>query len=197
LQSIIFKKWKPASTSKQPVQDRKNLLEQNFTTTSINQKWVTDITYIHTLKDGWCYFSSIQDLHSRKIIAWRFGKQMTTDLVMDTLNDAIYKVGSAEGLILHSDLGSQYTSQEFESKLENCGIRHSFSKKGCPYDNACIESFHSIMKKEEVYQTTYKDFEHASVRLFQYVEGFYNQKRIHASIGYLTPNEAQNRALVA
>jgi len=197
IRSITRKRWKPASTGKQEIQDRVNLLNQDASTTSINQKWVTDITYIYTKKDGWCYFSSIQDLHSRKIIAWKLSKNMTTQLVLDTLNDAIFKVGSGKELILHSDLGSQYTSNEYEKRLEDLGIRHSYSKKGYPYDNAWIESFHSILKREEVYQKDYQTFEEARISLFQYVEGFYNQRRIHGSIGYLTPNQMQERALVA
>lgn len=153
-------------------------MNQDFTTTSLNQKWVTDITYIDTQKDGWCYLSSIMDLHSKKIIAWNLGKKMDRSLVIQTLKDAVETQGKADGLIIHSDLGSQYTSDDYEKCLESLKIKHSFSRKGCPYDNACIESFHSILKKEEVYQTKYPDYNHAKKQLFIYIESFYNRNRI-------------------
>lgn len=197
IRSIIVKKWKAAPSSKHRIESKENLLEQNFSTTGVNQKWVTDITYIHTVKDGWVYLSTIMDLHTRKIIAWDLGKTMETSLVLSTLNKAITVQGTNEGLILHSDLGSQYTSNEYEKTLKNKDIVHSFSKKGCPYDNACIESFHSILKKEEVYQSLYADYDHANIKIFQYIEGFYNRNRIHSAINYLTPVEMEKMCLVS
>ncbi len=119
---------------------------------------------------------------------------MTTDLVLDTLEKAVQAQEVTTDLILHSDLGSQYTSYPYEARLAKLEIRHSFSGKGCPYDNAGIESFHATLKKEEVYQTSYQTVEEASTKLFQYIEGFYNRKRIHGSINYLTPQEMEERA---
>jgi len=194
IQSIIIKKWRPGHSTSERIQERANLLKRDFSTTGLNQKWVTDITYIHTVKDGWCYLSSIQDIHSKKIIAWSFGKRMTTDLVLDTLDKAVQTQQATKDLIIHSDLGSQYTSESYGTRLNELNIRHSFSGKGCPYDNAGIESFHATLKKEEVYQTSYQTIEEASRRLFQYIEGFYNRKRLHGSINYLTPQEMEDRA---
>ncbi|MTO25117.1 DDE-type integrase/transposase/recombinase [Turicibacter sanguinis] len=97
-------------------------------------------------------------------------------------------------MILHTDLGSQYTSQEFKDLTLDFNIIQSFSRKGCPYDNACIESFHATLKKEEVYQTTYVTFEQARIALFQYIEGWYNRKRMHGSINYLIPEECEQLA---
>ncbi len=139
LRSKIVRNWKPVSSSKRKIENRKNLLNQDFATTGINQKWVTDITYIHTIKGGWCYLSTIQDLHSKKIIAWKFRKRMTTDLVMKTLETAVTYHPENDELILHFDLGAQYTSREYEKRLQELKIKHSFSKKGCPSDNAAIE----------------------------------------------------------
>ncbi len=157
---------------------------------------MTDITYIHTLKDGWTYLSTIQDLHTKKVIGWKFGKQMTKELVIETLDNALLNQTPSENLIIHSDLGSQYTSEAYEAKLNELNIRHSFSRKGCPYDNAGIESFHASLKKEEVYPSkAYENFEAAHLALFQYIEGFYNRKRIHSSINYLTPNQMEELAL--
>lgn len=191
IRSITIKKWRPSQTNGGAIDPRKNLLNRDFSTTGLNQKWVTDITYIHTVKDGWCYLSSIQDLHSKKIIAWSFGKKMTTDLVLNTLNQAVQTQNISKSLILHSDLGSQYTSQEYKEQIDTLGIQHSFSNKGCPYDNAGIESFHATLKKEEVYHTHYQTYEQARLALFQYIESFYNRDRIHSSIGYLTPQEME------
>lgn len=198
LRSITMKKYKPGKQAKVNSEGHKNLLNQDFATTSITQKWVTDITYIHTLKDGWTYLSTIQDLHTKKIIGWKFGKQMTKELVIETLDHALLNHTPSENLIIHSDLGSQYTSEAYEAKLKELNIRHSYIRKGCPYDNAGIESFHASLKKEEVYPSkAYESFEAAHMALFQYIEGFYNRKRIHSSIDYLIPNQMEELALQA
>ncbi|PEI86384.1 IS3 family transposase [Bacillus pseudomycoides] len=191
IRSVVLKKYKPHS-SKSTVEERTNLLEQDFSTTTINEKWVADITYIHTQKDGWCYLASVMDLYSKKIVGYSFSRNMTTNLVVKALENAYYTQKPPEGLILHTDLGTQYTSQEFQTLLANYKIKPSFSKKGCPYDNACIESFHAILKKEEVYRTKYVTFEQANLALFQYIEGWYNRKRIHSSIGYKTPQAIED-----
>ncbi|MEI4800912.1 integrase core domain-containing protein [Bacillus sp. FJAT-51639] len=121
-------------------------------------------------------------------------RHMTTNLVVKVLESAYYTQTPSEGLILHTDLGTQYTSQEFQTLLTNYKIKPSFSKKGCPYDNACTESFHANLKKEKVYRTKYATFEQANVALFQYIEGWYNRKRIHSSIGYKTPQAIEDLA---
>ena len=99
------------------------------------------------------------------------------------------------GIIFHSDLGTQYTSRQFNALLKEKGIIHSYSKKGTPYDNAKIESFHSIIKKMTNYVNRYKSFKEVKIRLFEYIEHFYNRKRIHSSIGYMTPQEKEDEAL--
>ena len=153
--AITVKKYKPHS-SKKVAEGLENVLKRDFTTTSINEKWVGDITYIHTSRDGWCYLASVIDLHSKKIIGYAFGKRMIN--------------------------GLKELCKEFN-------IIQSFSKKGCPYDNACIEYFHSSIKKEEIYRNTYRTFEEANIAIFKYIEGWYNRKRIHSSINYMTPEQ--------
>ena len=153
--AVTVKKYKPHS-SKKVAEGLENVLKRDFTTTYINEKWVGDITYIHTSRDGWCYLASVLDLHSKKIIGYAFGKRMINDL--------------------------KELCKEFN-------IIQSFSKKGCPYDNACIESFHSSIKKEEIYRNTYRTFEEANIAIFKYIEGWYNRKRIHSSINYMTPEQ--------
>ena len=111
------------------------------------------------------------DLHSKKIIGYHFSKQMTTDIIIQALRNAYISQKPKNEVILHTDLGSQYTSKEFKDLTSNLNMIQSFSRKGYPYDNACIESFHATLKKEEVYQTTYVTFEQARLALFQYIEG--------------------------
>lgn len=191
IRSIIRKKYKPA-VNHNPVSERENILKQDFTTTSINQKWSADITYIPTMKDGWTYLASVMDLHTRKIIGYAYSKKMNTAIVMEALDKAILNKQSLKDLVIQTDLGSQYTSVEFENKLVTLGVTHSYSRKGTPYDNSSIESFHATLKKEEVYQTTYSDFEHARLALFEYIESWYNRHRIHGAIGYLTPQKMED-----
>lgn len=191
IRSITKKKFRPQS-NKGKVIEGTNILNQDFSTTTINQKWVADITYIHTLRDGWCYLASVLDLHTEKIVGYSFGRSMTTELVMKALENAYETQKPDNGLILHTDLGSQYTSDDFKKLVKSLNMKQSFSRKGCPYDNACIESFHAILKKEEVNQVQYIDYESARLALFKYIEGWYNRKRIHGSIGYKTPQELED-----
>ncbi len=119
---------------------------------------------------------------------------MTTDLIIQALTNAYASQKPKDEIIFHTDLGSQYTSKEFKDLTSDLNMIQSFSRKGCPYDNACIESFHATLKKEEVYQTTYVTFEQARLALFQYIEGWYNRKRMHGSLNYLTPDEYERLA---
>ncbi len=111
------------------------------------------------------------DLHSKKITGYHFSKQMKTDVIIQALKNAYTSQKPKEKVILHADLGTQYTSQDFQNLTPELNLIQSFSRKGYPYDNACIESFHTTLKKEVVYQTTYMTFEQARVALFQYIEG--------------------------
>lgn len=193
ISSIVIKKFRP-HRSKTQLLERKNILNRDFSTNSINEKWVGDITYIHTMKDGWCYLASVMDLHTRKIIGYSFSRTMDANLVISSLKNA-YKTQRPNGsVIFHSDLGSQYISEAFGAQLKKYKMTASFSNKGCPYDNACIESFHSILKKEEVNRVIYYDFAAARLELFKYIEGWYNRKRIHGSIDYLTPQAKEDLA---
>ncbi len=191
IRSITVQKFRP-TPSKEKVVERENILKRDFSTTTINEKWVGDITYIHTLKDGWCYLASVLDLHSKKVIGYSFSRSMTTELIEKALENAYITQNPNEGVIFHSDLGSQYTSDDFAKKIQSYHMTHSFSYKGSPYDNACIESFHAILKKEEVNHVQYIDFETARIALFEYIEGWYNRKRIHGRLGYKTPQEVEN-----
>lgn len=192
IRSVVIKKFRPCK-SDSVYNGGENLLKRDFSTTNINQKWVSDITYINTLANGWCYLASIMDLATNKIIGWHFSRNMDTALVMKALINAITTSGNLpKGLILHSDRGSQYTSHEYRNKLKELNIEQSFSAKGCPYDNAPIESFHAILKKELVHRRIFKDFEQAKMELFKYIEGRYNRNRTHSGLNYLTPQQAED-----
>lgn len=194
IKSIIIKKFRP-SLSKRRIIEQENVLKRNFEATTINEKWVTDITYINTIKDGWCYLASVMDLYSRKIIGYSMSKFIDTSLALQAVKNAVRLQKPTKALILHSDLGCQYTSSAFKEYIDSTKlITHSFSSKGCPYDNACIESFHAYSKKEEVHLVKYFDFDTARLAIFEYIEAWYNRKRIHSSIGYISPQKCEDLA---
>ncbi|WP_286162594.1 IS3 family transposase [Bacillus sp. AFS029533] len=193
LRSITVKKYRAKQTEKQQEAKYPNILNQNFKTSAPGQVWVSDITYIWT-REGWLYLASVMDLYSRKIIGFSTSSRMTTALPLMALKRAMKSQPPKQGLIHHSDQGSQYRSEEYIQCLEKANIRISMSRKGNCYDNACIEAFHSILKRELIYRETYETRETAEARIFEYIVCFYNAKRIHSAIGYLTPNEMDNKA---
>lgn len=194
LRSIVIKRYRPYKADA-VYNGGENLLNRDFTSTKLNEKWVSDITYVHTIKDGWCYLASIMDLATEKIIGWCFSKTMDRECVLAALNQAAQAQKPTTDLILHSDRGSQYTCHDYRNKVKELGFRQSFSAKGCPYDNAPIESFHAILKKELVHRKIFQSYEDAKLQLFDYIEGRYNRNRIHSSIGYRTPQEMENLLL--
>lgn len=190
IKSIVVKKYKPHSKSS-GYSEGKNILDQDFSTTSINQKWVGDITYIYTKVHGWCYLASVEDLYTRKIIGFAMSKKIDTALTLKALEKAYKNQKPEPGLIFHSDRGSQYISQDYKDKLNQYQMIQSLSNKGNPYDNACIESFHSILKKEYINHKVFNTFEEAQLCCFDYIEGWYNRNRIHGSIGFISPHELE------
>ena len=192
IKSCIVKKYKPASSNKKVESEgKKNLLNQEFETKKLRKKLVSDITYIYVKGYGWTYLATIEDLFSRAIIGYSYGVNMDADLVIDAIKNAEMKGKFAEGGIFHSDLGSQYTSKKLEEYLKEKGLRHSYSRKGYPYDNACMESFNAILKKEEVNLKEYETIEEAKLAIFEFIEGWYNRRRIHSAIGYKTPYDIE------
>ena len=192
LRSVVVKKYNHHASHGAVPNDKVNILKRSFEADTIHQKWCTDITYIHVQKEGWTYLASVMDLCSHKIIGYAYAASMTAELAVKAVKNACLNVKDTEGILLHSDLGSQYTSQIFEKYLSSKGIVHSFSRKGNPYDNACMESFHSVLKKEEIYRHTYSDSTEARRAIFEYIEGWYNRKRIHSAIGYITPQQKED-----
>jgi transposase InsO family protein len=163
-----------------------NLLNQNFSTITINQVWLTDITYIPT-KEGFTYMAAIVDLHSRKIIGWRTSRNIDSELVIAALDQAITLRDPPPGLIVHSDRGSQYASDAFRQRLSKHELTQSMSRRGNCYDNAPMESFFKSYKTEEVQDSIYETHEEATRGVSQYIECFYNPIRMHSSIDYRSP----------
>lgn len=188
LRSRTVKKYKATTNSKHalPVQD--NVLGREFQATKPGEKWVTDITYVWTV-EGWLYLASVMDLYSRRIVGWQMGERMTKELVIGALQQAYGRARPDPGLLHHSDRGSQYASHDYQKQLLTYEMIGSMSRKGNCYDNACIESFHSVLKKELIYLNHYETREQAKQSIFEYIEFFYNTRRIHSSIDYHTPME--------
>ena len=189
IKSITVKKYNHNGNKKVDDTNKENLLAQNFKAEKPSEKWVGDITYIYTKETGWTYLAAVMDLYDLKIIGWSYGLHMTAELVIKAFKQAKTTRGITQGMIFHSDLGSQYTSNEFEELLIENEVKHSYSKKGYPYDNASMESFNAILKKEEVNVNTYETFKEARIAIFEFIESWYNNTRIHSSNGYITPNE--------
>lgn len=133
-------------------------------------------------------------LNSKKIVGYSISKNMDTTMALKAVDNSYKLQKPSDGLILHSDLRSQYTSCDFGECVKNHKIIHSFSGKGNPYDNARIESFHSVLKKEEVNLVKYFDFDTARLAIFEYIESWYNRERIHSSLGYITPQEWEDKS---
>ena len=193
LRSITVKKYNHSGNSKcDNKKEYKNLLEQDFKANKPGIKWVGDITYIYTKETGWTYLAIVMDLFDLKVVGWSYGLNMTDNLVIEAFYKAMKNREINENGIFHSDRGSQYTSNNYEKLLEDLKIKHSYSKKGYPYDNASMESFNAILKKEEVNVSNYETFEEAKLAIFEFIESWYNNQRIHSSIDYLTPNQKYN-----
>jgi putative transposase len=188
LRSCVCKKFKIQTTdSNHNLPIAPNLLNQQFKVEKPNQVWVTDITYI-PCREGRLYLASVLDLCTREIVGWRLQERMTTDLVLGALQDAYVAKKPKKGLLHHSDRGSQYASEDYQEQLKTYKMKSSMSRKGNCYDNACIESFHSILKKELIYcSPRFKTKQQAYDEIYSYLEFFYNRKRIHSALGYLSP----------
>jgi putative transposase len=187
LRSCVSRRFKVKTTdSNHKLPIAPNVLEQKFTAEEPCKVWVADITYIPCL-EGRLYLASILDIFNREVVGWRLGSRMTTELILGALQDAQEAKQPEEGLIHHSDRGSQYASEEYRKQLDQFDMNPSMSRKGNCYDNACMESFHSLLKKELVYCTRFKTHKQAYEAIFRYIEFFYNRKRIHGSLGYLSP----------
>ena len=179
-------KYRPYRTGKTDGRYKPNIVLQQFHQEAPNQVWAGDITYIQT-NIGWVYLAVVIDLFNREVIGYSIGKKINAELARSALGNAIAHYGVKEGLIFHSDRGAQYSSKSYEKMLEQNGITGSMSRPGCPYDNSCVESFFATLKKERIYRRNYDTIDDVRSDLFQYIELFYNRRRRHSVLGYLSP----------
>jgi len=168
-----------------------NMLDRQFEAPAPNQKWVADFTYLWTWA-GWLYVAVVLDLYSRRIVGWSMQSQMTAQLVTDALLMAIWRRGPSAALLHHTDQGSQYTSEQFQRLLAEHGVTCSMSRKGDCWDNAAMESFFASLKKERTHRKHYRTRDAAKADVFDYIERFYNPRRRHSTLGYLSPVEFEN-----
>jgi transposase InsO family protein len=177
-----------------------NLLNREFQVEAVaglNRAWAGDITYVPTAQ-GWLYVAVVLDLKSRKVVGWSMKDTLEQTLVHEALEMALGQRFSAEvsePLLFHSDRGSQYAAHDYQERLESAGIVCSMSRKGNCWDNAPVESFFATLKKEEVHREEYRTREQAKASLFYYIEVFYNRKRRHSALGYLSPHDYEQSLL--
>jgi len=173
-----------------------NVLDRAFEAPSANRKWVADFTYIWTA-EGWLYVAAVVDLFSRRVVGWSMSAAMTSQFVTDALMMAIWRRGKPQALLHHSDRGSQYTSEQFQRLMADQGITCSMSRSGNCWDNAAMESFFSSLKTERTARKTYRTRDEARADVFDYIECFYNPKRRHSTIGYMSPMDFEAKAGLA
>lgn len=194
LRAKAARKYKATTNSNHKLPVAPNLLEQDFTASAPNRKWVSDITYVAT-DEGWLYVAVVLDLYSRLVVGWSMSERMTTKLVADALTMAIWRRKMPTGVIVHSDRGSQYCAHVYQRLLQNNQMICSMSKKGDCYDNAAMESWNHSLKVEAIHGERFTTREMAE-QVFEYIEVYYNRKRLHSTLGYLSPEsfEAQKVA---
>lgn len=191
IRAKMKRRFKRTTDSKHSNPIAENILNRDFKAEKPNQKWVSDITYIPVLT-GWLYLCTVIDLYSRKVVVWSMDTSMETSLVSNALKSAINSRNPDDGLIFHSDRGSQYASNEFRNLLKEHGFIQSMSRKGNCWDNAVAESFFHTLKTEELFFYRFNNVQEAKSTIFQYIEVDYNRKRCHSYLNYLSPYEFEN-----
>ncbi|STX53146.1 IS3 family transposase [Legionella geestiana] len=181
------RKFKATTNSNHQLPFAPNLLQQNFNAQTPNEKCVSDITYCHT-EEGWLYLAVVMDLYSRKVVGWALSERMTKQLVIDALQMAIWKRKPSRGLVIHSDRGSQYCSHDHQKLLNIQGLACSMSKRGDCYDNAAMESWNHSFKVEAIHGERFLSRATAKNHIFEYIEIYYNRKRLHSRLEYQTPD---------
>jgi putative transposase len=190
LKAVAKRKFKVTTDSAHTKPIFENILNRDFKTTDVNQKWADNITYVSTAQ-GWLYLAVIIDLHSRAVIGWSMSDRMTKQLVCNALLMALFNRKFPKGVIVHTDRGSQYCSKRYRSIMANNKLIGSMSRRGNCWDNAISESFFHTLKVELIHQNQYVTRDQAQRSNFQYLEGYYNKKRMHSSIDYKTPYEVE------
>lgn len=188
------RRFRATTDSRHDLPVAKNTLDRQFVPAAPNQAWAADITYVWT-REGWLYLAVVMDLYSRRIVGFSMQKTLRRRLVLDALKMALGGRRPPVGLLHHSDRGSQYASTDFQRLLAERGIVCSMSRKGNCWDNAPVESFFATLKRELVHHRRYESRAEARTELFEYIESWYNRKRLHSSLGYLSPVDYEQQTL--
>lgn len=188
IRSRSARKLKATTNSNHTLPVAPNRLEQDFSAKEANEKWVSDITYIAT-DEGWLYLAVLLDLYSRLVVGWSMSERMTSTLVCDALKMALGNRSEPKGVIVHSDRGSQYCSGDYQRLLAANELVCSMSKKGDCYDNAAMESWNHSLKVEAIHGERFTTREQAKAQVFDYIEVYYNRRRLHSTLSYLSPVE--------
>lgn len=185
----LFKKRRGKTTISVPgIRTAPDLVKRDFFAAAPNELWVADMTYVRTW-EGWLYLASVMDVYSRKVVGWAMDSSMSAQLVVDALEMGLARRRPEEGLIHHSDRGSQYVALLFTASCKEAGIETSMGSKGCAYDNSAAESFFATLKKDLIHRQSWPTKEEARRAIFDYIEVFYNRKRLHSTLGNLSPEE--------
>jgi len=170
-------------------------LAARLTLTNVNQLWVADITYVR-LRETFLYLAVVLDAYSRRVVGWELGEDLRAELALSALDRALADRAIAPGIVHHCERGVQYCCQAYVERLQACGFVVSMSRAGNPYDNAKAESFMKTLKSEEVYLREYRDMEDARASIQRFLDQIYNRKRLHSSLGYLSPDEFEQQRRV-
>ena len=184
--AIRTRKYKVTTDSNHTLAVAPNLLDRDFSATAPNQKWAGDITYIWT-SEGWLYLAVILDLYSRRIVGWAVSNRMKRDLAIRALDMAVALRQPPKGCIHHTDRGSQYCSHDYQNRLKKHGFEISMSGKGNCCDNAVVETFFKTLKAEFIWRSTWQTRRQTEIALFEYINGFYNPRRRHSTLGGKSP----------
>jgi len=192
IQAISHRKFRVSTTdSNHDFPVAANVVDRDFTASKPNEIWLTDMTYIET-REGWLYLAAVEDMYSRRVVGWSMDVTMESRLVVDALEMAVQQRYPDEGLLIHSDRGSQYASEHYQRLLAKRGITCSMSRKGNCYDNATMESFFATLKKELVHHEDYATVEEAKASVLEYIEVYYNRQPRHSSLGNVSPAEFED-----
>jgi putative transposase len=192
ISGLVVRKRRRTTVRLPGVRVAPDLVERDFSPTGPDQTWSADITYISTW-EGFLYLAHVQDLYSRRIVGWSMADHLRSELVVSALEMALARRRPDSGLVHHSDQGAQYTAVLFTKRCQAAGIEVSMGSKGDCFDNACCETFHATLKKERIYRRSWPTRAAARTAIFEYIEGWYNPRRRHSTLGYLSPVQFEDR----
>jgi putative transposase len=188
------RRYRITTNSRHRLPVAENILNREFTAVAPNQKWVSDITYLWT-QEGWIYLAAVLDLFSRRVVGWAIAEHLREELIESALHMSLGRRQPLKGLLHHSDRGSQYASAAYQSELKRAGIIVSMSRKGNCWDNAVMERFFGSLKSERTDHIIYQTRGEAKADVIDYIEMFYNSRRLHSTLGYVTPLQFEQNSL--